>query len=353
MRQVARSPLNHVDAALNSKRSNGLTETEWAIWWYGNQPPSRVPLPPKPTKPPTFTAYKAAAVRTALETMFENKCAYCESWYAHLMPTDIEHYRPKGAWRDESGNLVKPGYYWLAADWNNLLASCADCNRERNQTRRTAGGKIVKVKSGKANSFPLAPSSPRWTSPTPVLNEQPLLLDPCNDGPDDHLHFSFDGFVAAKDSAQEAMLPKGQTTIDVCGLARDLLVTYRRDKLEPFIDAVCRVCACEYNVARMPGDQVSLDQLTEAKAALQNALRSSQEYLAARNTLMNLFERLRPKVSAYRAALTDWEQSPQDPNRIAALRATVTGIKAVADSDPLNRPFVDKLLPNWGISQLR
>ena len=75
-----------------------------------------------------FAAYKADGVAEALNEMFRGKCAYCESRIRAVHPTDIEHYRPKAAVL-MGGKPEKPGYYWLAAHWENLLASCIFCNR--------------------------------------------------------------------------------------------------------------------------------------------------------------------------------------------------------------------------------
>ena len=54
--------------------------------------------------------YKENAVRAALEKLFHNKCAYCESHGMAGYPWDVEHYRPKGkvAYEDDA----HPGYYW-------------------------------------------------------------------------------------------------------------------------------------------------------------------------------------------------------------------------------------------------
>ena len=40
------------------------------------------------------SSYKGKDVVEALEKLFHSKCAYCESKYTHLMPVDIEHFRP-------------------------------------------------------------------------------------------------------------------------------------------------------------------------------------------------------------------------------------------------------------------
>src|SRR5688500_1280853 len=76
-----------------------------------------------------FRAYGHDDVKLELERMFHQKCAYCESDYGATEPVDVEHYRPKGAFLRPDGSLSNPGYYWLAAEWTNLLPSCIDCNR--------------------------------------------------------------------------------------------------------------------------------------------------------------------------------------------------------------------------------
>ena len=83
----------------------------------------------------------------------------------------VEHYRPKGEVLE--GNLrLRPGYYWLAATWDNLLPSCTDCNSPR---RQEESGGTVRVR-GKGKYFPLAKGSRRAKSPGAESRENPLLL---------------------------------------------------------------------------------------------------------------------------------------------------------------------------------
>src|ERR1039458_2761253 len=65
-----------------------------------------------------FNAYRHADVKTALSKMTRGKCAYCEDDYDATQPVDVEHYRPKGAIETDAG-MTKPGYWWLAAVWEN------------------------------------------------------------------------------------------------------------------------------------------------------------------------------------------------------------------------------------------
>ncbi len=194
---------------------------------------------------PAFAAYKRDAVKAALQAMFHGKCAYCESNIAGVAPPDIEHYRPKGAVIAVDGTVL-PGYYWLGADWNNLLTACIDCNRAREQT---IDG--VMALSGKANQFPLADETQRAVAPGDEIHESPLLIDPTRERrPEDHLEFVEDGVIRPAQVQGNDSL-HGTSTIDVVGLRRRGLVERRADRL-CVVDATIRrfeECADDLNQA--------------------------------------------------------------------------------------------------------
>jgi uncharacterized protein (TIGR02646 family) len=169
-----------------------------------------------------FRAYKQPEVVDSLNRLFNFKCAYCETSYEASAPVDVEHYRPKGG-VVINGLLTAPGYYWLAADWSNLLPSCIDCNRARTQKSPDADPRV----SGKANLFPLASEETRATAPGQERRERRLLLHPLRDRPDRHLEFLEDGNVRPRRSGSGRESPKGKASIDVCGLRRDGLVRRR------------------------------------------------------------------------------------------------------------------------------
>jgi hypothetical protein len=74
--------------------------------------------------------YRSRSVKIALQKAQHDKCAICESEVTHIAYGDVEHFRPKAAYRQSaSGPLVRPGYYWLAYDWSNLLFCCQLCNQ--------------------------------------------------------------------------------------------------------------------------------------------------------------------------------------------------------------------------------
>ena len=106
---------------------------------------------------------------------------------------DIEHYRPKGAIieldpstykpyrKSKKVPALKPGYYWLAANWENLRPSCiiAIGFRTREYLKVGEGG------DRQRQLLPLTMEIARASTQHHALrNEQPLLLNPCNDDPE-------------------------------------------------------------------------------------------------------------------------------------------------------------------------
>jgi uncharacterized protein (TIGR02646 family) len=171
-------------------------------------------------------AYKDRAVVGALQKSFHGKCAYCEIKYAGGAPADVDHYRPKGGVLLPDLTLRRPGYYWLAADWDNLLPSCIDCNRARTQKFDDLPPQL----SGKANKFPIADEATRAVSPGEEVNEEPLILHPYLDDPAAFLEFEGNGVVrVALDEAGQELL-KGSTTRDTLGLNRRDLVQTREER---------------------------------------------------------------------------------------------------------------------------
>ncbi|HEV7658992.1 MAG TPA: hypothetical protein VGO55_04020 [Allosphingosinicella sp.] len=200
-------------ATLNRKDKNGKTELDRAIAHYEADPPL--------AKTFKFQVYKSDEVKRRLEALFHGKCAYCETYYEQSAPMDVEHYRPKGAVHDST----HPGYWWIAMAWDNLLPSCIDCNRKRNQLTPVSSNLLTlnlesrtlssnaAMLSGKKDSFPLENETsrihPRGAN---FGDEQPLLLDPCRHDPSEHLAFYID-----RENLISLVLPKasaGPAAID-------------------------------------------------------------------------------------------------------------------------------------------
>lgn len=145
-----------------------------------------------------FAIYKAPAVKAALDQKFFGKCAYCETVYASSAPVDIEHFRPKGA---VEGDAAHRGYWWLAMAWANLLPSCIDCNRRRNQPTPVPSTSLVALDagakqfsssrvmlSGKKDAFPIAGTRARLATDS-LASEEALLINPCEEDPSQSISF--------------------------------------------------------------------------------------------------------------------------------------------------------------------
>lgn len=200
----------------------GARERSRAIKFYAD--------PANQEKSFTFQAYSDPEVKQALNQLFHYKCAYCESYFGATQPVDVEHYRPKGAvW--VKGKPKGRGYYWLAADWDNLLPSCIDCNRPRTQE---IYGQDAQVQ-GKATEFPIISETKRALAPDQEKHERRLLLNPCLDHPEKHLVFE----VVEGDEivVRPALQPNGKESrmgiesIRVYALQRLGLVWARRDRM--------------------------------------------------------------------------------------------------------------------------
>jgi hypothetical protein len=233
MRKVDRSTVS-LPVCLDAKDKKGKNEKNRA------QDHQNDPSPDKGSF--EFSVYKHEEVKKQLALLFHGKCAYCETFYPASAPVDIEHYRPKGAVSEDS---MHPGYWWLGMSWENLLPSCIDCNRKRKQ--RVVSGStslaelyangglgvstMTSTLSGKKDSFPLMMGSTHVRSETASLgNEKPLLLDPTQDDPMDHLHFHIDlksplGLILAGRPGHTS--ERGATSIQIYGLNRLGLVQDR------------------------------------------------------------------------------------------------------------------------------
>lgn len=220
-------------AALDKKNKQGATETERAIAYYTSAQYNGANY--------EFDAYRDPEVKDALIKLFHGKCAYCESTFLHVYAGDIEHFRPKGEITE--ADPPKPGYYWLAADWDNLLLSCRNCNQK---LTHSIYGAASKKTMGKMNQFPLADAGKyvrRHNHPKGIAAEEPyrLLLHPCIDDPEQHLEYGEEGVIRPKKDGKGKPSSKGQTSISVYALQRVPLVLSRERVLTDIQAQIQRV----------------------------------------------------------------------------------------------------------------
>lgn len=153
--------------------------------------------------------YGHRSVRETLKRAQHRKCCFCEGTFLANAAADVEHYRPKRAVRQNRATPpVKPGYYWLAYEWENLYWCCQTCNR-----------------SNKREFFPLKDPTKRAVSHHDDLaQEEPLLLDPGGEeDPREHITFRHERAVG--------VTLRGETTIQVIGLNREDLIEDRLARL--------------------------------------------------------------------------------------------------------------------------
>lgn len=231
MRRVVRTAVPP-PAALTATGRDGTTELERARAHYR---PAATAAPSRAGRRAAafaFRAYRDPTVKEALERLFHGKCAYCETCYSAACPVDVEHFRPKSAVREDPSH---PGYWWLAASWENLLPSCIDCNRSRQQTVVGSGHgrrRDMQALAGKGSAFPLQPGSQRLLpEAVPDGGERPLLLNPCQDDPAQHLQFLAATAVAGSLAAPRHASPRGAASIAIFGLNRLGLVQERTRQL--------------------------------------------------------------------------------------------------------------------------
>jgi uncharacterized protein (TIGR02646 family) len=149
-----------------------------------------------------FKAYRHKVVKAELERLFNGKCAYCEWRYGGGSYFEVDHYRPK------------KHYYWLAAEWANLLPACKRCN------------------NGKLSVFPLADPKRQARAKGEERREKPLLLNPSDKRirPGDHLCFDpSDGAIRPAIDGRGRASKLGETSIGVYRLARTELSLERKE----------------------------------------------------------------------------------------------------------------------------
>jgi len=173
--------------------------------------------------------YKDTQVKMALEKLFHDKCAYCETKLV-AGDWDVEHYRPKGRVAERPDH---PGYYWLAYTWENLYPSCTFCNQRRKDQPRYDDPRTLPAE-GKLDQFSIEDEAHRAMKPGDDLSkERPLLLDPCGDEPENHLTYDIHGQVHPVSPDDRLAVE----TIRICHLRRRRL----RDDRARTIIRVCKL----------------------------------------------------------------------------------------------------------------
>ncbi|MCW4028338.1 MAG: hypothetical protein NWE92_01660 [Candidatus Bathyarchaeota archaeon] len=162
-------------------------------------------------------------LKSKLEELSYFKCWYCETKNTRS-DFHVDHHRPKNRVKNEDGDEVSNGYWWLAFDIANFRLACSYCN-----SLHTGSDGIVR---GKSDKFPLLFEANRASSPESNLNDEiPLLLDPTNPADRLVLWFMDDGTASPRYSEAEGILHRrARVTIEILNL-NDVKIVEERRKL--------------------------------------------------------------------------------------------------------------------------
>lgn len=219
----------------------------------------------------TFTfsrdIYGHRSVVEALRRAQHNKCCYCE----RKAEGDIEHFRPKSGYQQSIGSpFQRPGYYWLAYQWSNLLFACGPCNQRH-----------------KKSIFPLLRAGRRAKSHhNELAREEPLLLDPSTDDPMEHIDFRDEVAYAIEGSR------RGEATIRVLQLNREDLIESRRDRLQLLLLLKERIRQIEKEIRRrtiqgLTSPSPLIRQLAKIRDVLLSATSDGAEYASMSRAAMS------------------------------------------------------------------
>lgn len=243
-----------------------------------------------------FSAYKCEDVKEALETLFNKKCAYCESSYKSVISIQIEHFRPKKRIAEES---THEGYWWLASSWDNLLPSCVHCNGAEYHKLEMIDGeppylqdfKEGEYKLGKYDFFPI--SGTRASKELDDISlEDAHLIDPTKRKPEDHLRWITDGpiSVVTPKEVDGEWDKYGFATYRIFGLNRKNLVEERTTLLLQIKSEILRARRFFERAAKMPDGEDRMFLIEEAMLiveAMQSKALPSEPYSMMVRSLLN------------------------------------------------------------------
>jgi uncharacterized protein (TIGR02646 family) len=214
--------------------------------------------------------YNHSTVKNALLAAQHHKCCFCERLIAK--DGQVEHFRPIDGYAQKLAQGVlpmanRPGYYWLAYDWDNLYLSCTACKNCR-----------------RPYFFPISdPAQRAQLQGNDINSEDPLLIDPGKDEPSEHL--SFRGEIPYGVDGSK----KGKTTIQNLQLDRATLNDARLRHLQIMksLDQVIQMATAT------PENQALQALAVQATAILAAAVADLAEFAeATRQALATNFEQV-------------------------------------------------------------
>lgn len=184
-----------------------------------------------------YYGYNTDEIVNRLYIIYNRKCGYCETKENAGFKLQVEHYRPKAEVKEDENH---PGYYWLGYEWSNLLLACPKCNQQgakgnyfpingdrvNDHTSFLTNGKLDKTKCHAGES--------------PLIDEEPLFLNPELDDVEKHLIFLPNGKIVGTTD-------RGKTTIQICNLndeeKRNPLIIARKKIVDDVVIEITSVLA--------------------------------------------------------------------------------------------------------------
>jgi len=283
MIKVYRDIVKIPDILINPK-GRGVKETKKAIAYYSK---------PIITKPLKFSVYSDSKVKDTLIELFKEKCAYCESKFLHVYSGDVEHFRPKGQIAEAPN--PKPGYYWLASNWDNLLLSCRNCNQK---LKHLTIGKTEKETMGKMDQFPLYEGGVYVRSHiNDISTEEPfrLLINPCIENPEDFFKYDIKSGVIIPKPTETKAKKMAEESIRVYVLQRVPLVQARERKAIQILAQIQRVKEAIKNVSDFSDNSSNIKKiyfdkiLKKELQKLKQFLLPNEEYLGLAKQIISEF----------------------------------------------------------------
>lgn len=193
----------------------------------------------------------------AVVEQFKYKCATCEMKLS-LNTVICDSWRPRSNAKGFNEEFGQDHYWWLAYNWDNKYALCANCNKF------------------KGTWFPLEGNRAAVNASyvSVLKTEKPLLIDPCHDYPEEH-------FVVDDDGKLLHLTKKGEITIEILKLNRKDLLQSRKSTINAVKNTLHSIeslwSATKKNSSNLNQQKVALRRLHELYTQISDWLKRSPD----------------------------------------------------------------------------
>lgn len=231
-----------------------------------------------------FIKKKSAIWRSFKECLSE--MSYGKCWYSETDDPqsffDVDHFRPKGEAKRNSGDQPDEGYPWLAFSWDNFRFSAGRSNR---LSTDEDSGEV----NGKHSWFPLCEGSPcaDWENRCEGT-ERPMLLDPTKEADTQLVSVDADGRITHSRTCVGTNRVRVKVSVQLYGLDLPSLKEARLRVMRTVGESVDRLLRDIDTADAVPA---AADRLTieDQVAAIKKATLPNSPYsLAAKSKLAQL-----------------------------------------------------------------